>query len=347
MSVDKSRYKFTSDFKAAEKSFADGSNCVLGLFEACNKPAISSHSISATNLRMISENHEVVRCGMDLNHDSRTEFVQFRRASPKVASTFPGFCGQHDQQIFREIDVREFKISPRNLTLFMYRATAQEMFKKARNLAVFSSFKEMTDDGKFEIPHNIKYAQLGTELGLSDAYKHLVTIRTMVENNDFSSVRYACFKFAQIVPFSYLAAVNFRYFPQYNEFDLLEESRDEGCTIGVIPQEGGSIFFVVWRRGYERVLAPILKRFHPARSALEEFAFQLGVEHCENIFFRPSWFESLGATNESLLKKFILSNIDDYVTNPDARPFVDLFPKGGSVRPKLFTNSTSFRTKFS
>ncbi len=127
------------------------------LYPKCNKKAILSHSISKNTLKNISENNHLI-------------FQQFRRCcfrkedflNPKInmklqkigineASTFKGFCKEHDNNIFETIDNNGI-VTLKDIFLQLYRtATKQLFFNKMAQEAELKTFqKEYYTNNKFE-----------------------------------------------------------------------------------------------------------------------------------------------------------------------------------------------------
>ncbi|KCZ49908.1 MULTISPECIES: hypothetical protein [unclassified Hyphomonas] len=338
----KNIFELSDHYKRVIKSFQEDSLCILSLFDECDEKAINSHSISSTSLRLISENSEVIRFGMNMASKSETGFLEERPITLRLASCFKGFCQKHDNLIFREIDSDTFQTTQENMALYLFRATAQELFKKTQNLAVFSSYEIYDENVQPSIEKQAM--EYGTLLGLKDIHAFLVEIRGMIEKSDYSRIKFASVQFSDHLPFSYLAAVNFRFFPQYHDVDPDAETSTEGAALAVIPSTVGSRFFLIWLEESQKIIVPVLNRFKHAKSALHEFVFQLGLEHSENFYFQPSWFRSLQPKVVDRMKAVMNQNIQLLFSDINARPFCKIFD---SVDPsfRLTTNSIRARSK--
>ncbi|MFN3912785.1 hypothetical protein [Hyphomonas sp.] len=334
---------FLSDhYRSVISGFENNSKCVLSLFDECDQAAINSHSISATNLRKIAVNGSVIRYRLDTRGGPDKLFE--RQAGVRVASAFKGFCAKHDRDIFAEIDTPTLEATPRTLQLYFFRACAQELFKKARNIAIFNSY-DIVDD-KFRKDKSKEAMEFGTLLGIRDLYLLFSKLRSEIQSSNSSSIRFVAFKFSNLLPFAYVGASNFKFFPQYHPVELFADGADDGSAIGVIPSAGGSLGFVVWRKGAEQTMAPIMRRFVIAKIALPEFLLQFGLEHSENIFFQPDWFASVQKDRKDVFRKVQLLNVTNEYSDPNHRPLKDIFRDEGFQKPKLFSNSTSFMMKW-
>jgi len=94
----------------------------------CKKPGIRAHSIP--NSRVFGLLHQ---SGKVLMMEGRIvkdrPQVTLRLSGRNEASTFAGFCSEHDAEIFREIDVNELdKTKPLHLCLIDFRAVTREVY---------------------------------------------------------------------------------------------------------------------------------------------------------------------------------------------------------------------------
>jgi hypothetical protein len=94
----------------------------------CKKPGIKAHSIP--NSRAFGFLHQLGKVlMMEGRIVSGQPQVSLRPSGRNEASTFAGFCSEHDAKIFREIDMNE--IDPKNslhLSLIDFRAVTREVY---------------------------------------------------------------------------------------------------------------------------------------------------------------------------------------------------------------------------
>ena len=106
----------------AWRSGAEGYSVCFG--GGCSRRGIEAHSIQrARTLARISDSNNHV-LGFDVQLDTaghqRVRTVGIRRAS-----TFPGFCPEHDKTIFQAIEDQPFRATPEQCFLLAFRALAQ------------------------------------------------------------------------------------------------------------------------------------------------------------------------------------------------------------------------------
>lgn len=95
----------------------------------CNETAIDSHLLQKKGIiNQISENNHVWELGMN---NYKKDLFFFKRIGINDAFSFPGFCSNHDNKLFKEIEKETIDYSDyRTQLLFSYRAVMNEKRKK-------------------------------------------------------------------------------------------------------------------------------------------------------------------------------------------------------------------------
>lgn len=94
---------------------------------SCTEPAIDAHSVqNATSLGLIAEQNHVCELRMRVR-DGRPQCA-FEKVGRNQASTFPGFCGHHDTEVFKPIDTKPLSLEDdEQLFLIAYRSVTREL----------------------------------------------------------------------------------------------------------------------------------------------------------------------------------------------------------------------------
>lgn len=103
------------------------------LIDNCNEEAIKSHTLQKNGiLKQISENNHLFQFDTVSPFEiERQGKSQLKRIGINDVFTFPGFCKQHDSEIFKPIELNNFDIkSNESINLFSYRALCQEIRRK-------------------------------------------------------------------------------------------------------------------------------------------------------------------------------------------------------------------------
>ncbi|GAA5531291.1 SEC-C metal-binding domain-containing protein [Herpetosiphon gulosus] len=113
----------------------------------CEGGIINAHTVQKNGgLSKIAENGHVYALDTDfLNLRKTNGRLQMKLMGIRVASTFTGFCGKHDQQIFASFEQGGFIASDRHAFLLGYRALCEEIFAKnvARDTATVQRIMQL------------------------------------------------------------------------------------------------------------------------------------------------------------------------------------------------------------
>lgn len=104
-------------------------------YSQCSNHAIRSHNISEALLSLIVEEGRVRKFNV---HPYKG--LEFESIGIRMATTFSGFCSQHDTSLFSSIDSVSVDLSNiENLLLFNYRATIQEKINKVNKSDIYEN----------------------------------------------------------------------------------------------------------------------------------------------------------------------------------------------------------------
>ena len=96
--------------------------------EECNRPPIHSHLLSESWLASIAEHGHVLQFDVAVeNAGKRPVGVMAKKIGINQATTFLGFCQQHDTKIFSCMENEPFTARPDQLAHLAYRSVCQEV----------------------------------------------------------------------------------------------------------------------------------------------------------------------------------------------------------------------------
>lgn len=283
-------------FAIFEKSFSKNSTCFMNVFEECEEVSIDSHSISAVQLKCLSESHHISTISSGKLYDPKS-VTGFKLISVKSASTFPGFCNNHDNTLFKRIDTDQLIASKNNIALLLFRSFVQEAYKKMRGLALTESYQLIDHIAEQERKNTSSAFDLGSRDLLLQAYKTYNEVKY-----DKVSLKFISFEFQEIFPFCYLSPINFEIKPSFGDKDPLANVPYESCLIGLLPTTSGSKFMLGFPPSQGKYVSIFLRRLGKSRSGIPSKLLQLGLESSENLFFKPSWINSFSAE----MRRFLL-----------------------------------------
>lgn len=294
----------------------------------CNQKIIKAHSIQNKNvLSLISDSTNHVH---SMSHDHE---AIFEKMSVKKASTFKGFCGYHDNRIFKYIDDDIYSNLDKDKASLLYaiRAVAKELYAKKNLVAKFEQLFSKYDNGqldyitkKFPILsfHDVHYF-----LGLNGYYRSLVdgnrmsilelekTFKLLMDansENKSSVIKNIVIKVNGVK--NVVASTCFA--PEYNSkgeavniLDQLDKSL-KSIFLTVIPDEKYSYIIISYLRKDAKFLLSFTNDIN--KMSLQEKKFyieRLLITHCENMFFSESFIQKLTEKQKIDLNKSFVGTI--------------------------------------
>jgi hypothetical protein len=231
-----------------------------------------------------------------------------RKIGVNRASTFTGFCHAHDSQTFSSIDERITVLTDEHCFLLAYRAICQILFTKHCAYSA-NDIRDLIDRGKhpteqFVLQEFMKGRKLGLEVGLRDLQSVKSEYDKRLLAQRYGDIRY----YAIELDHSPQLVCSIGTTPDF-DFDgtmiqslAYPSANVDNITCSILCTRLGSAIVFAWleeRNGACSNLTESLKRIkrHLQPHAVLRFIFEYG----ENVFFSPSWWESLDTTTQDAI----------------------------------------------
>ncbi len=294
---------------------------------SCSLNIIRAHTVQRRGgLAAIAENGHVIstKLGFEDIYKNDGEIVP-RELGVRDASTFMGFCRDHDDQLFSPIEKAPIGINKEAAFLLSFRAICYEVFHKdaeLRNVEI----RRQADKGKsFEkqcVHQQILHAHReGVKQGIKNLESWKDKYDTAYLSKNYEEFSFYSVKFSNALPIVACGAF-------YPEFDFggnclqtitLGEATLELVCFNLTVVNGKSLAVLGWTG---EPGGPAEKFFVSFRSlpkdTVANAALHLACEHLENIYFRPSWwnFQS-SAAREHLVRRFRSGTLSSIERNSD------------------------------
>jgi hypothetical protein len=281
---------------------------------ACNDIA-NAHTIQRQRgLAAIAESNHVlsVKDGMHRVYQNMGQIVS-ARVGINIASTFPGFCRKHDNEMFRLAEHGDVSLNSTVAFLLSYRALAYELFNKEaaiRSTAVLQqadkgrSFSEQCFFQDYVNTH-LYATRLGAQelMALKSRYCHLYTTAS------YDDFRFYAVKFEDILPVVSCGAISPEYDFAGNDIQNILRSSQPiehmAFNLTSLGNESVVIFGWVDQHGPAKHLASSFRALppHEKANATVQFAF----EYVENTMIRPSWWDNLSEMQKNNVLKHLMA----------------------------------------
>ncbi|WP_299196019.1 hypothetical protein [uncultured Amphritea sp.] len=297
--------KIISDFLGEMKRQSERSRCLHFEHGSRCTEHISAHSIqNSGQLTEISENGHVYKIN---GHFSTLKKTGGKPAPKKIgrndASTFLGFCGTHDTQLFRPIDTIPLKPTYEQVALYAYRSLCREYFVKENAVRTLENLKghEALTKEKSEF---LEAALKGFGIGFEGLIHHKRHYDNAISNGKFHEFKYTVFiaHSRQDLAFSGVLYPHFDFLGRQ-----LQDLGVEGVPLDLItffsaPAEEGWAIGIAWHESSDRYCREFLRSLatHVYEGAsLDDAILRFVFSCCENHAIRMSWWDGLKEKSQS------------------------------------------------
>lgn len=305
--------------------------------ENCSSNIIIAHSIQRSGiLNLIEEiidNNSVIYSLLNREVNEYGQYVGFEPIGKKIASTFSGFCGYHDTELFKCIENNHVDIeNDKHCFLLSYRGFAKDYHAKIESLKGYDKNELYNQD-------NLNYLKNdlidGSKLGERDGKIVKNRLNEMLKNESYDELEYFSYTLDYMIPIATSAS----FTPDYSYSNiLLNKSIDpevvyEYVNLNIIPTLDGKthILFSCLPEHEKSVL------FINELTGLNDFELQRAISsivigYAENTFFSPKIWDIMSESE----KKQILNELE--ISNPLQQAVSDKF-----FRSKLNLFDNKFR----
>ena len=227
-------------------------------------------------------------------------------------STFTGFCGHHDKELFAPVKDEPIVFSHKQCFLLGYRSMARETFLKEAQLESMGLLREADKGRDLEdqvaIQQFVATMGIGVAVGAKDALRHKEFYDKILISGDFSAVRAYVVTFARVPPVMCSGGL----FPyetfdgtKAQEFSNLARPADAIHYTSFAAGDVGAVVFT-WLPDSDETCDRFIRALERVPDenlavALVRFFF----EYCENIQISPEWWDGLDeSVREALARRF-------------------------------------------
>jgi len=277
---------------------------------SCHGKIIESHTVSKSgSLKRIAPDSFVFHFKPDINALFKNNVkLVLQTTGIGQASTFPGFCGHHDKELFSPIEDRQFETNHYNCMLLGYRALTKEIYAKEMSKSLNSKQRVM-DRGadaitQVAIQQFLSHMLEQTDLALRDLQSIKGNYDQAFVSGDYSSVHYLVVSFEEDPSILFSGS----FFPEFDfSGERLQtfETEDELDSISVnaisLPKGGAVVFQWMGESDVNtRFICSLLRlESHLWGTMLVQFAF----ESFENLFISKRWWSSLSDSQKEKLNR--------------------------------------------
>ena len=288
--------------KQFKKSFGKKfCSCPEKFKKDCKGKIINAHTVSkSSSLKRIAKNNHVYGIDPDIFKMDRTG----GRFEPELiginkASTFTGFCSEHDKKLFSSFENKKFTLDKEKIFFLSYRALAREHFSKTAH-SESREIMQTADRGRnpfeqFQIQTLSKAYSNSLDIGVRDSQHHKKEYDKVLENNNYASIRAFVIEFDKIIPI--LCSGNF--YPEIdfagNEIQSFSDTEKilDTISFSIITEDEKSFAIFSWLPNSNNACSILIDSLEKLSNTDKVAAiFKLTFTIFENTFINPDWWES-------------------------------------------------------
>jgi len=300
----KTSYSFDiNEFYKKNKSITQKKMCLhFNAGTDCNE-IIKAHSIQNKNaLSAIARDGHVYR--IDMNKLNKTNTIDYKLVGVNKASTFSGFCKNHDNSLFEPIDNCNLIPTKQQAFLYAYRSISKELFTKQQAIEGIQSMINSAT-GSEAVTDNLNGMLKSFQYGTEQLESNKKLYDESLEAASFDDIRYVAFIFNE----NPTAVFSGLIYPDYDFQgrkiqDLGKKTSLSLMTFCSAPTDDGWAFIFSWHKSSDSACSAFmysLQEVMRAGKQLEDYLFQLMILNCENHALSPKWWDGLSQPEAKVL----------------------------------------------
>ncbi len=245
----------------------------------------------------------------------------FERVGIGNASTFLGFCGEHDREVFAAIETHDdVSFGPDTSVVVGIRAIALEWYRKCVLAELQQSIKaELGEQASHEKNQMIAWVEKGARQAIEHNLESIRRLFNAFHRKPLSNFYYLAVEFDARLPFACTGAfepqwsLNREYL--FRKDPMRVKWNQVSVLVGNMQGKGYAILCGSQRYKDHRIDL-FLKSIGLDPRHLASTMFTICLGHSENCFLRESWFDSLGQKELDQISRLIHSGVNEGINDP-------------------------------
>lgn len=284
----------------------------------CSNQIINAHTIQKRGgLAAIAEEGHVISglAGTKDLFKNKGQIIP-KRVGINSASTFTGFCGRHDAEMFLPVERRLTKLDIEACFLLSFRALAYEAYQKRLSLKWIDVYRQADRGRDFaaqcDIQGYIWHHAEGVRLGVNDSERWKKEYDQAFVSGDYKGFRCYTIKLSEIIPIVACGGLHVEY--DFEGRALQKLGRDllnyEHMLYNLTVLNGKSVAVFGWSGKIDGPATALVQSLAELPSSEKVQAIvRLAFEHLENVYMRPSWWIGLAPSVQAKIVARMASGI--------------------------------------
>lgn len=254
----------------------------------------------------------------------------------KEASTFPGFCSRHDDELFSAIEKQGFEVSEESALLLGFRSLCYGYHQTTAGLRALDYFGRL-DQGaapnvQTEWQSFLRQKRQALRLSIEIAEAQRTEIGDRMHRRDFRGVHYYALVFSERTT---LAAA-FGWHPTHDfedrRLNTLDNGKDSNLLLwSALPAERGGVCLYVWL-GQQPASMEFIRSLRRVADSKVAHAMVGFSSLCENTYLDPAWWDALPGKTKEVMRTRLRATFDQSLIKPGLEPGAHRLVDWGTVR---------------
>jgi hypothetical protein len=278
----------------------------------CEGGIVQAHTIQRNGgLSQIARDGHVVHFKADFGSlvQSGGRFLP-KSVGLKDASTFTGFCGKHDNETFRPIEVAPISDTPEQAHRLGYRAVCYELYAKMSVIDALPKTKEfdrgLTPFDQWWVHFKVNAELFGADEGLLDVRNQKSLYDASLLSEDYSKVRYAFIWLDQCPDVMstgvHTPVCGFDGSAIQTVEDFADTSRRlDMVAFALLGTDTGGLAAFVWPSDSDVNAKLVTTLVDLGGELIPDALVRFAVSTSENTYFSPDWWDGLGNSTQGVL----------------------------------------------
>lgn len=280
----------------------------------CSTKIIRAHTVQRKGgLAAVAENGHVISLKSGFRNIVKNEGnIVPALTGVGDASTFMGFCGWHDEQLFAPIEKSSIDLREQAAFLLSFRAVCYEKFQKDAAYRSIEIQREGDKGDPFEVQiakqNYLHYMREGIKRGMRDLERWKKRYDEAFISGNYNLFSYYGVRFSSDLPLVACGALHPDFDINGNRLQIITrgESEFDHLCLNLTVVNGKSVAVFGWTGEHGGAAETFVRSFRALpKSEMANVAFHIASEYFENTYFRPSWWDAqTDSAREHLIRRF-------------------------------------------
>ena len=282
----------------------------------CSDDIISAHSIQRGKiLDSIAEEGMVSYLTADPSNDLSEISPTFELEGIRKFSTFYGFCGKHDKEVFQPIEDKNFEGTEEQLNIYAYRAISKELYAQKLSLKKNEILVDTIKKEQVSL-NDIKQAIKGIEQNIKDLSLLEGHLKNVIKNQESNLIKHQTYIFDYYIPIA-CSGVFFLYIgpsgesilnPSETVMEAITVDNCKNTILNVFPENGKTYVIFSTIKTNDKVINFVNNLLSDNDNINWKLSHVI-LNHIENIAFRPSYIDTFSDKEKDEILNLFFHNV--------------------------------------